>query len=287
MIENCLNLNIGAKIGGINLSIIAYADDVVLLGNLDLDLNILLDQCDKYAKKWKLEFNSKKSIAYTTGKKFYNTYNFYLNNERIPNVDGFVYLGLPIGDKRYTEEYCNEKIQKVEKSMYSLYGLGCRPKCLHPYTIAQIYKQYSQSIFRYHLDNIYITNSKLKELNARQNQLIRNSIGVAKFNRMSPLNEALEIESIQTIYFKHKISMLKQLNNNTLTSNLFKYLNLYYKKNSNEKSCFKHQIDQLGNYTHLDLRYDKISIKENLFMINYLNKCDNSKLNLYIHLDIY
>ena len=60
---------------------------------------------------------------------------------------------------------------------------------------------------------------------------------------MSPLNEALEIESIQTIYLIHKISILKQLNNNELIYNLFKYLNLYYIKNSYEKSCFQYQID--------------------------------------------
>ena len=57
-----------------------------------------------------------------------------------------------------------------------------------------MYKQFCQSIYRYNLDVILISNSKLKELDIRQNILIKKLIGFKKYAK--PLNEALKLESI-------------------------------------------------------------------------------------------
>ncbi len=45
-------------------------------------------------------------------------------------------------------------MSKVERAFYSLYGIGCKPHALNPKTIAFLYKQFCQSIFRYGLDNL-------------------------------------------------------------------------------------------------------------------------------------
>ncbi|CAF0919170.1 unnamed protein product [Brachionus calyciflorus] len=54
------------------------------------------------------------------------------NCTHIPNVQGFEYLGLPIGSNIFITEFIEEKWKKVEKSMYSLYGLGCKPSVMNP-----------------------------------------------------------------------------------------------------------------------------------------------------------
>ncbi|RNA19720.1 hypothetical protein BpHYR1_040276 [Brachionus plicatilis] len=56
----------------------------------------------------------------------------------------------------------------VEKSFYSLNSIGCKPKLMKPETIAFLSKQFSQSIFRYHLDNIFINEKSLKEFDIRE-----------------------------------------------------------------------------------------------------------------------
>ncbi len=62
MLEECLDSNLGAKIGRTNLSIIAYCDDVILLSPTMNHLYKLLDICFKYSIKWKLQYNQKKSV---------------------------------------------------------------------------------------------------------------------------------------------------------------------------------------------------------------------------------
>ncbi|CAF0768461.1 unnamed protein product [Brachionus calyciflorus] len=61
MLEESLKLNIGAKIGQTNVSIIAYCDDILILSPSTTYLNKLLDVCFEFSLKWKIEFNPTKS----------------------------------------------------------------------------------------------------------------------------------------------------------------------------------------------------------------------------------
>ncbi|RNA22215.1 hypothetical protein BpHYR1_042389 [Brachionus plicatilis] len=58
--------------------------------------------------------------------------NFTLNGNEIPQNENVEYLGLPIGNSEFIWNFVQEKWKKVEKSFYSLYGLGCKPKAAPP-----------------------------------------------------------------------------------------------------------------------------------------------------------
>ena len=120
-------------------------------------------------------------------------------------MDGFEYLGLLLRRREFVAKFIEEKWKKVERSFYSLYGLGCKPMVSNPKLISFLFKQYCQSSFRHILDNIFITNSLLNELQTRQNLLIKRIIGLKLYTHVTPLNEALRIESLGQIYFKHKM----------------------------------------------------------------------------------
>ena len=78
-----------------------------------------------------------------------------MDNTLLNKEDGFIYLGLPIGNNEYKEDFIENKFKKTERSFYSLYKLGCKPYALCPRTIAFIYKQFSQSIFKYGLEVLF------------------------------------------------------------------------------------------------------------------------------------
>ncbi len=99
--------------------------------------------CVKYASKWKMEFNSKKSVYSQVGPDFEEK-NFEINGNTLKKVDNFIYLGLPIDKSPNKTKYFDEKFKKVERSFYSLYGLGCKPKHLSPRSIGFVYKQFCQ-----------------------------------------------------------------------------------------------------------------------------------------------
>jgi hypothetical protein len=120
--------------------------------------------------------------------------------------------------------------------------------------IGFIYKQYCQSIFRYGLEFIHLTKTKLEDYNVRQNILVKRSIGLSKYVRTTRLLHCLKIESIQDLYRKHKIFLLNQIKMNKLTSTLFCTLKEMYDKKTitkDQNSIFK-QIEELNKETNFE-----------------------------------
>ncbi|CAF1085384.1 unnamed protein product, partial [Brachionus calyciflorus] len=180
LIKDCTDCDLGAKIYELNLSIIAYCDDNIVLSPITSDAQFILDIINCYSREWMIEFNSTKSAYMSFSKdKFFQKYNFKLGEVTITKKEGIIYLG----DHNFVNNYLNEKMRNVEKTMFSLYPLGCKPKHMKPSTIVYLYKQFCQSIFRYHLDIVLINMTKLKELDTRQNILIKRSIVLNKFTR--------------------------------------------------------------------------------------------------------
>ena len=106
-------LNLGALIGNVNVSTLAYCDDLTLLSSSEGQMRTLLANCQRFAADWKLEFNPKKSVCYTANSKSKIKLIFFLDDLEISVVDGFIYLGLPVGNQNYLDEYFNDKLKKV------------------------------------------------------------------------------------------------------------------------------------------------------------------------------
>ena len=203
LLVKCQNLDVGAKIGNCCASILAYCDDLLLLSSNETHMQLLLDCCLNYAAEWKLEFNASKSISYSLKKTSRSS--FKLGTAYIPESSGFIYLGLPIGDVGFVEQFFMEKMSRCERSLYSLRSIGCKTNALNPKTIAFIYKQFCQSILEFGLENLYLSRQSLNQLNVRQNTLIKNIIGLRFWTRTKAFLNELKIESIKQLYLKHVV----------------------------------------------------------------------------------
>ncbi len=276
LISSCLDKNIGAKIGSKNLSIIGYCDDLLLMSPNPGHLDILLDECVQYAKTWKMEFNSKKSNSLVVGKNRFGTHEFKIEGEILPIVDSFIYLGLPINNKFSNNDYFEDKMKKVERSFYSLYGLGCKPRHLDPVVIGFIYKQFCQSIFRYGLECLYLTATKLHEFDIRQNILIKQSIGLSKYALSTPLLNALKIEKISEIYHKHKVYFFRQIMLNNLTKDVYETLKTVYTDKKVPPTSFMKQL----LIVNLQVGYSVSLETYKFFLIDFSEKfkCKNNGL---------
>ena len=110
---------LGARINNINVSIIVYADDIILLSPVDSHLQRLLDICDEYSKFWKIKFNAKKSNIIEFGPQFFKNTSFYISNNLITKVYEITYLGAKINNKLNFNEISIEKFKEVQKSVSS------------------------------------------------------------------------------------------------------------------------------------------------------------------------
>jgi hypothetical protein len=274
LLTRCTNENIGAFVGGCNLSIIAYCDDIMLLSPSYGQSIKLLEICFDFAKKWKMDFNPNKSVCLTLGTE--QKESLEVNGNRICNVEGFEYLGLPLGKNSFILEFIEEKWKKVEKSMYSLYGLGCKPMGSSPRLISFLFKQYCQSIFRHVLDNVLIPTSLLNELDTRQNLLLKRILGLQKYTHISPLNEALRIESISQIYCKHKIFFLEQIMRSPLCKKIFFCVRENQSNLTKKSTSFCAQLNRIERRLFVNcLEYDTKMVKS---LIEYSFKSHNTGL---------
>ena len=277
LLVDCINKNIGARVGPVNVSIIAYCDDILLMSPVSGHINILLDACAEYAGKWKLEFNSSKSEHYITGPRERECKTqFMLNGTAIPRVDSLVYLGLPIGEQAFINDFFASKFSKTERSLYSLRPMGCKPFMLSPNNVAYIYKQYCQSQFKYGLEVLHIDKTCLKEIETRQNILVKNSIGLGKYCLTTPLFDSLKIESIKQLYMKHKVFFVKQIETNVLTKTLFSFLDEFYRHHKIPRGSFVAQCNEVERYA--GTLGHTTSPKELITQIETLHRCDNAGL---------
>ena len=69
---------------------------------------MLLGNCDEFGKRWRINFNPSKSVvlylSYEFGKRCEER-EFYVNGSALRRVDSMIYLGLPICNHKFKENY--------------------------------------------------------------------------------------------------------------------------------------------------------------------------------------
>ena len=86
----------GIDIGLINIYLIMYADDIILLGKTPDELQKALTILEDYCNKWKLTVNTGKTkiMVFRKGGRLREDLNFIYNNSQIEIVNKFCYLGV-------------------------------------------------------------------------------------------------------------------------------------------------------------------------------------------------
>lgn len=76
-----------------NLILLLYADDTVLISNDPIKLQNCLNDFENYCSSWKLKINISKSKALVFGSRNDQNYHFKINNTEIEIVKSYKYLG--------------------------------------------------------------------------------------------------------------------------------------------------------------------------------------------------
>ena len=146
--------------------------------------------------------------------------------------------------------------------------VGCRVGLLSPKSMALIYKQYCQAIFKFGMECIYIDEKTLGEFNVRQNILLKTAVGIDSRCRTKPLLHCLKVEQINQVYHKHKVFGIKQFLNNKLSGEVYDWLKWNYSDQAATRRSFFNQIKILETKFSVELRFD---------MLGSVKKCIDSK----------
>ena len=245
LIFQCTEQNIGAVFNKINICIIVYADDIILLSSVDSHLQLLLDTCDSYSKIWRIKFNASKSNIMEFGKQFFRKSSFHLNNNLISKVDSIIYLGVTIDSQLSFNEYAIEKFSKVQNKVFALSFLGLKSNTIPPHLQSFIYKTYCLSQFTYGLESSVLNKTTRDYLSICQNNILRQILGIHSRCHMSKILKSLKIFSFEELYVFSKLCFLNSIKQNTVTSAIFSGLSVTVR--NNRSKSFVQDIKVLEN----------------------------------------
>jgi hypothetical protein len=252
LIDDCLKLNIGARIGNVNTSILCYCDDLNLLCSSEIQLQQLLNVCNEFGKMWKIKFNPKKSNYMSFGKTLVINPNFTINDELLKKKENIKILGFEFSSKTLlSNEQMKDNFNKVRKAFFSLHGFGMKPNGLNPYLQAFLYKTYCLSKSTYALEIMSLNLKTINELNMSQNFLVRFMLGLNKFNHISDINSALKIMNIKHLYYKHKLGFIKQIKNNSISNQIYNILK-NQDKDYNTSLSFLKDVDAMCEFLKIN-----------------------------------
>ena len=147
------NSNTGLDIGNFTLTLLLFADDMVLFGKDPDELQKNLDIFHSYCCKWGLEVNcSKTKIAVFRNRGNIHTHEkWFYNNNEIDIVDSFNYLGVIFN---YTGSFAKNNDYVVGKALKALsaFMYNCRSVPIRPNLLCQLFDAFVGSVLSYSAD---------------------------------------------------------------------------------------------------------------------------------------
>ena len=109
--KDIISLNLGIKIGNRNISILLYADDMVLLAKNEDDLQMMLNKMYEWCNNWRLKLNEEKTkiVHFRKNRQKQSEYQFKYGNHDLSIVSEYKYLGV-ILDQHLSFESCSKTL---------------------------------------------------------------------------------------------------------------------------------------------------------------------------------
>ena len=133
LIQECCQAGLGASFIDIIVAIICFCDDICLISPDAHELQLLLNICNNYSKKWALEYNISKCKFIVFGTSKFNNTNFLLNNLSLTYSNNIKYLGIDFTHDLNFSNFFLNKFQSVSNSFFTLTAFGFRPGGINPH----------------------------------------------------------------------------------------------------------------------------------------------------------
>ena len=169
-----------------------YADDIVLISPSSIGLIELIETCHKFGSKNDIKFNTSKSAILPflpEDKKHFKIPTLYLNNEQIPVVSSFKYLGHILTNKGSDDEDIGRQRKKIYAQGNSI--LRKFYMCTTEVKV-MLFKSYCTSLYTAHLWTKY-SNKAINDFYIAYHNVMKLFIGLPKREHNRPLCVHYEI----------------------------------------------------------------------------------------------
>ena len=179
--KDLIQLQKGIQYGTAYVTVLLYADDIVILSDCEENMQIQLNKLSAWCKKWRMNINIDKTkiIQFRTKRSRQSNFMFYLGRDKLKLTDKYRYLGCTLNEyldfrvtARTQAEGSSRSLGKLLSKFYLNKGLGYETyKKLYNSCIVPI-MDYSSAIWGYN-DN--------DDINKVHQRSMRNFLGVYKY----------------------------------------------------------------------------------------------------------
>ena len=145
------SLGSGAKVGDLIISVLGFADDILLLADTPEKLQKLIDVCGNWNVKNGMQFKISKCKIMTLNLRKPDV-TFFLLGEKLDFVNKYKYIGITSSNKRQTSlitHHISAILEKVELRINSIRHLGFSCDGLRPATSISMYTTLVRPILEY------------------------------------------------------------------------------------------------------------------------------------------
>ena len=120
-----LGLGVEMEDGGENLSLLMYADDIVLVAESEEDLQLMMNAVARYCTHWRLQVNLGKTKTMVFGERGVGKCNIMWHGTVLQEVTEYKYLGLLFEKNGWKKEKA-KMLRKAKKAAAMAWGLAVR-----------------------------------------------------------------------------------------------------------------------------------------------------------------
>jgi hypothetical protein len=217
----------GLKIDNISYSVLAYADDLLLLSATVSGLQGLINYANEYIKSHGLNFNNSKTKCITFGKQYFTCPpNWFMNNSRLCSEDSIEYLGTVLSNNSVSHK--DKRIKSCRHGYYKIQCAGMYRNGASPNIVAYLWRAALQPVLLYGSECLVLRNNDVNEMEKFQARIIKCSLGLSKFCRNTPLLKALHIKCVRGIIQSNTVNLLKSvLSGSSLAMSFYSHMLIY------------------------------------------------------------
>jgi hypothetical protein len=287
LVQKIEETNGGALINKLKISIIIYADDIVIISPLKIDLVKMLEATMEYMEMWKIKINIEKTNYLIFGKPKIKNTEIEVCGFKIEMVQSVNYLGIIFNKQLDSTEHIRKRNKINMISAYSLYNTGLFEKAMDSNTKSFIYNTYCRSSLLYGLDVIEISEKNYKMIRTDEGILLKRIIATNKCASTTKTYLSLNIRELIYTIIIMKLNLWTRLMNNKYTTNLISSIasnEFNFGKEENryeDKSLIKEikELKQLFNTDEFDTKSIKL-INEKLKDLEKENIKNEDEINL-------
>ena len=208
------SLNVGMwRLKPVKLKMLAFADDLVVFGKTQRDLQVNVNILNTELKKRGLKINAKKTKSMVISRDSCK-HEIKINEEILEQVDSFKYLGVIISSNCSLKEEINQRISKAT-NVYSQLGNGFIGKReLTKRTKISIFNSVYCPTLIYGSETWNLDNRDKSRLQAAEMKFLRRSIGKTRKDRIrnTRIREELKTESLVNKIEKNQLRWFGHVN---------------------------------------------------------------------------